>query len=61
MSPDPKTLYAVTGFVFAGLTVWIMMVFRTAKEPWVKAPEAPQEPAKPEETSEDEDEEESAS
>jgi hypothetical protein len=36
MTPDPKTLYAVTALVFAGLTVWLLMVLRNVKEPWAK-------------------------
>jgi hypothetical protein len=31
---DPKLLYAVTAFVFAGLSVWLLVVLRTAKESW---------------------------
>jgi hypothetical protein len=59
MAPDPKTLYAVTGFVFAGLTVWLLMVLRSAKEPWAKpvaqAPAKLKVPSEPLESDEDED------
>jgi hypothetical protein len=36
VAPDPKTLYAVTAFVFAALTVWLLAVLRSAREPWAR-------------------------
>jgi hypothetical protein len=39
---DPKTLYTVTIFVFAALTVWLLAVLRTSKESWARpVPQAP--------------------
>lgn len=34
--PEANVLYTVTGAVVVGLVVWVAMVLRTAKDPWVR-------------------------
>jgi hypothetical protein len=36
--PEANVLYSVTAVVVLGLIVWVVVVLRTAKEPWVRAP-----------------------
>lgn len=35
--PEAKVLYAVTAAVVSGLVVWVLVVLKTAKEPWTRA------------------------
>lgn len=35
--PEAKVLYAVTAAVVSGLVVWVLVVLKTAKEPWLRA------------------------
>lgn len=34
--PEASVLYAVTSVVVVGLVVWVLIVLKTAKEPWVR-------------------------
>ena len=35
--PEATVLYSVTAVVVAGLVVWVAVVLKTAKEPWIRA------------------------
>ncbi|MBX3185457.1 MAG: hypothetical protein KF819_00525 [Labilithrix sp.] len=35
--PEANVLYAVTAVVVLGLVAWVLVVLKTAKEPWARA------------------------
>lgn len=35
--PEATLLYSVTAVVIAGLVIWVAVVLKTAKEPWIRA------------------------
>jgi hypothetical protein len=36
--PEANALYSVTAVVVVALVIWVIVVLRTAKEPWTRGP-----------------------